>query len=132
MAAETTNRRSYGTGSLFEKADKAGRVSWYGQWWSSNGSKNVQVKRKIGLKRPEDGTDGLTKKQAEKKLTKLMAEVKPAPRAPVHALTITEVGERYLTHLEKMKGASSRHALRWSRRCAFTCSRTSASAGSPP
>ncbi len=33
-----------------------------------------------------------------------MAEFKPAPRAPVHVLTIGEVGERYLTHLDKMKG----------------------------
>ena len=99
MAAET-KRRSYGTGSLFEKTDKRGRVSYYGQWRHAD----VQVKRKIGAKRVEGSREGLTKTQAEKELQKLMAEVKPAPRAPVHMLSIGEVGERYLTHLERMKG----------------------------
>ena len=32
MAARDDTRRSYGTGSLIEKADSAGRVSWYGKW----------------------------------------------------------------------------------------------------
>jgi integrase len=99
MAAETT-RRSYGTGSLFEKTDGRGRVSYYGQWRHGD----VQIKRRIGPKRLEGSTEGLTKTQAERALQKLMAEVRPAPRAPLHAVTIAEVGERYITHLEKMKG----------------------------
>jgi integrase len=99
MAPETV-RRSYGTGSLFTKTDSRGRASYYGQWRHGD----VQIKRKIGPVRLEGTTEGLTKTQAEKALQKLMAEVRPAPRAPVHDLTIGEVGERYLTHLEKMKG----------------------------
>ncbi len=61
MAVET-KRRSYGTGSLFEKTDGRGRVSYYGQWRTDD----VQVKRKIGLKRLEGTTEGFTKTQAEK------------------------------------------------------------------
>ena len=99
-AAGRKDRRSYGTGSLFEKSDSRGRVSYYGQWRHNN----VQVKKKIGPKRLAGTAEGFTKPQAEKELQKLMAEVRPAPRAPVHVLTIGEVGERYLTHLEKMKG----------------------------
>jgi hypothetical protein len=41
-----------------ERADSAGRVSWYGQW-RVNG---VQVRRKIGLKRAEGSRDGLTRR----------------------------------------------------------------------
>ena len=98
MAAEKT-RRTYGTGSLFEKTD-GGRVSYYGQWRTTG----VQIKRKIGPKRVEGSSEGLSKTEAEKQLRKLMGDVKPAPRAPVHEMTIGEVGERYLVHLEKMKG----------------------------
>ena len=77
MAAKPT-RRSYGTGALFEKADKTGRVSYYGQWWQDD----RQIKRVIGLKRVTGSRDGFTKSQAEKELQRLMAEVKAAPRAP--------------------------------------------------
>ncbi len=43
----SAQRRSYGTGTLFERTDSAGRVSWYGNWRSEG----VQVKRRIGPKR---------------------------------------------------------------------------------
>ncbi|HTD08169.1 MAG TPA: hypothetical protein VK680_04705, partial [Solirubrobacteraceae bacterium] len=59
-------RRSYGSGRLFEVADKAGRVSWYGSWWSGG----ARVKRKLGLKRTQGTADGLTRAQAEKELRK--------------------------------------------------------------
>ncbi len=41
------SRRSYGSGRLFERADAAGQVSWYGSWWSGG----TRVKRKIAAKR---------------------------------------------------------------------------------
>jgi len=94
MAAKA--RRSYGTGSLFERADSAGRVSWYGQWRHGG----TQVKRRIGLKRAEGSREGLTRRAAEAELRRLMAEVKPTAPAS-EALTVGEVGRRYLTYLEK-------------------------------
>jgi integrase len=96
MSANDTQRRSYGTGSLFEKADSAGRVSWYGQWRSGG----VQVKRRIARKRMEGSREGLTRRSAEAELRRLMAEVKPSAPAS-EALTIAEVGKRYLVHLER-------------------------------
>jgi integrase len=92
-------KRSYGTGSLFEKKDSAGRVSYYGQWRRGD----QQIKRRLGPKRLEGTREGLSKTQAETLLRKLMAEVQPPARKPVDVLTIGELGERYLTHLEKMK-----------------------------
>jgi integrase len=97
MAAKSENgRRSYGTGSLFVKTDSAGRESWYGKW-RSNGR---QIKRRLGWKRSEGSKDGLTRRQAEAELRKLMAEV-AAPRAVGERLTIAELGQRYVRDLER-------------------------------
>lgn len=97
MAARDDTRRSYGTGSLFEKADSAGRVSYYGKW-RHNG---VQVKRRIGPKRPPGSRDGLTQRDAEAQLRKMIEAVEVAPAASGEPLTIAELGERYLAHLER-------------------------------
>lgn len=97
MAVRDETRRSYGTGSLFERADSAGRVSWYGKWRHDG----VQVKRRIGPKRTESTSDGLTRRAAEAELRRLIAEVRPIIPAS-EALTIGEVGRRYLTHMERM------------------------------
>jgi integrase len=97
MAARAIQRRSYGTGALFERTDSAGRVTWYGKW-RHNGT---QVKRKIGPKRAEGSRDGLTRRAAEAELRRLIAEVKPVTLAS-EALTIGEVGRRYMAHLERM------------------------------
>jgi integrase len=84
-------RRSYGTGSLWEQADNAGRVSWYGQWRSGR----VRLKRAIGPKRVEGSREGLTRTQAEAELRRLIGEVKPT--GPVsEGLSIGDVGRRYL------------------------------------
>jgi integrase len=92
-----TQRRSYGTGSLFEKVDSAGRVAWYGKW-RHNG---VQVKRKIGPKRREGSRDGLTRRAAEGEMRRLMSEIKPNVPAS-EALTIGEGGRLYIAHLERV------------------------------
>ena len=88
-----TARRSYGTGSLYVREDSAGRETWYGRW-HANGSR---VKRRIGLKRTEGATDGLTRTQAEAKLRELMAEVQVSARAG-ERLTVAEVDRRYRAH----------------------------------
>jgi hypothetical protein len=91
MAANDTQRRSYGTGALFEKADSAGRVTWYGKW-RHNGTR---VKRRIGPKRVEGSKDGLTRRAAEAELRRLRGEVRPTV-APSETVTIAEVGRAYL------------------------------------
>jgi len=81
-------RRSYGTGSLFES-----RGAWYGKWRIGD----RQVKRKVGSIRQPDSRDGLTRKQAEAELRRLIAETRvPASR---ERLSIVEVGEQYVTYL---------------------------------
>ena len=64
-------RRNYGTGSLF-----TARGKWYGQWWVEG----RQIKRAIGPKRQPGSRDGLTRKQAEAELRRLMQTTRPAPR----------------------------------------------------
>jgi len=87
-------RRSYGSGRLFEVADKAGRVSWYGSWWSSG----ARVKRKLGLKRTQGTADGLTRAQAEKELRKRIERDVIVPTAARR--TIEQAGGAYVDHLE--------------------------------
>src|SRR5438477_13018983 len=99
-------RRSYGTGALFERADKAGKVSWYGKW-RHNGT---QVKRRIGAKRTEGSREGLTRTQAEAQLRRLIGEVKPIGAAHGEVLTIAELGERYLADLDRRGGKRSTQA----------------------
>jgi hypothetical protein len=85
---QSNPRRSYGTGSLFTHRGK-----WYGQWRVGG----QQVKRAIGPKRQPGSREGLTRKQAEVELRRLMHEVRPV--ATGNHLTVSEVGERLLLHL---------------------------------
>jgi integrase len=94
MAATPPARRSYGTGSLYERADSAGRITFYGHW-RANGR---QVKRRIGPKRCDGTRDGLTRVQAEAELRRMIGEV--AVSAPAgQRLDVAEVGRRYVLHL---------------------------------
>ncbi len=94
-ATPRTPRRSYGTGSLYVRTDSAGRDTWYGHW-RSNGR---QVKRRIGSKRCDGARDGLTRRQAEAELRRLMGEA-PAARPTSERMTLSEVSGQYLRHLE--------------------------------
>lgn len=91
MSNSQPNRRSYGTGSLFER-----NGSWYGQW-RSNGR---QVKRRIGPKRVPGSRDGLTRTQAETELRRLIGEVQVKPCVG-ERLTIAEVSERYVVRARR-------------------------------
>jgi integrase len=99
----STNRRKYGTGSLRVRGDM-----WLGQW-RSNGK---HVARTLGpVKRPGSSV-GLTEVQAEKLMRKLADEVKPAPSI-AEALSIDELGRRYIKHLERLgRKASTTTAVR--------------------
>jgi integrase len=85
-------RRPYGSASLYRRGDV-----WYGHWRADGGR---QVKRRIGPVRSEGTRDGLTRKQAEAELRKLIATVEVAPVVEGDALTIAELGRRYLDDLE--------------------------------
>src|SRR5688572_21270488 len=89
-------KRAAGTGSLFERTDKGGRVTFYGQFRVDGRI----VKRKIGRKRAADWPGGLTRKQAEKQLRQLMHETTGAP--PTERVTVPEAGKRLRQHLEAM------------------------------
>jgi integrase len=89
------DRRSYGTGSLYARADSAGRESWYGQW-RANGRR---LKRCIGPKRVAGGRGGFTRAQAEAELRRLMSET-PAKKPTSERLTLAEVAPRYVRQLE--------------------------------
>ncbi len=85
-------RRPYGSGSLYAR----GGV-WYGHWRGDSGR---QVKRRVGPVRSQGSRDGLTRKQAEAELRKLISTVEPGPIVQGDALTIAELGRRYLADAE--------------------------------
>ena len=62
-------RRSPGTGSLSVRRDTAGRETYYGKWTTPGGR---QVKRRLGPRRVTGTHDGLTLRQAEAELRRLM------------------------------------------------------------
>lgn len=63
-AGKNAQRRSYGTGSLYVRADRAGHESWYGRWYASG----VRIQRKLGRKRMPGTGEGLTRAQVEREL----------------------------------------------------------------
>jgi integrase len=90
-------KRSYGTGSLFIRADARGRESWYGKWWIGD----RQIKRRIGTARKQGGRDGLTLAQAERELRRKIESSVPAV-AVGERRTVEEAGENLIDHLEAL------------------------------
>lgn len=90
MTRSQSARRSYGSGSIVVR-----RGAYYGKWRVGE----RQVMRKLGAVRRPGSREGLTRKQAEAELRKLMQEVRLAPAA-YERLTVDEAGERYLRHVE--------------------------------
>src|ERR1700730_6221136 len=88
-------RRSYGSGRIVIRTDGRGVETFHGVWRSDG----RQVKRKLGLKRPRGGRQGLTAAQAERELRRLIDETIPTV-ARGDRLTLSQVGERYRSHLE--------------------------------
>jgi hypothetical protein len=81
----TGAKRRDGTGSVGEK-----RNAWYGQWRV----RNRTITRKLGPIRTPGSRDGLTRKMAEARLRKLMAEVTVAP--VYERMTVEEAGARLI------------------------------------
>jgi integrase len=86
------HKRTYGSGSVIVH-----RGAWYGRWWIGN----RYVKRKLGEIRAPGTREGLTRKQAEMALRRLMTEVRIV--VPEERMTYQEAGDRYLHHLEHVK-----------------------------
>ncbi len=87
----SSSRRPRGTGALFVKRDGAGRETWYGKWYVGN----VQVKRRIGLKRVPSTREGLKRSDAEAELRRLMGSVEGVSQRGQRA-TIAQAGELLL------------------------------------
>jgi integrase len=87
-----SRKRPYGSGSVIVH-----RGAWYGRWWIGT----RYVKRKLGEIREPGTRDGLTRKQAEMALRRLMTEVRVV--VPEEQMTFQEAGDRYLHHLEHVK-----------------------------
>jgi len=88
------SRRSYGTGTLYRRTDAHGREWWYGRWHRGTRRPN----RKIGPIRTRGGEEGLTRREAEQALRKLIdAEQPKYARAEI---LVAEAGDRLLRHLE--------------------------------
>ncbi len=93
-----------------------------------------QVKRRLGPMRVEGSRDGLTRSQAEAELRRLIAETKPARMTTDDALTIVELGRRYLAGLERqsLKKATTTAVESILRVCSNRSSQSVICAGSPP
>ncbi len=89
---ETTRRRPYGTGTLYQKAG-----SWYGRWLVGEHRMN----RKLGRVRQPGTREGLTRSQAERELRRRM-EREHAIVATTARLTVGEAGGRLVDHLEAL------------------------------
>jgi integrase len=87
-------RRPQGTGSLLVRRDRPGRETWYGKWRAGE----RQVMRRLGPRREPGESVGLTRRQAEVELRRLMGEETGRPTQ--ERLTLETLAPRYLAHKE--------------------------------
>jgi integrase len=89
MSNGSGDKRAYGSGSILAESG-----SWYGKWRVGD----RQVKRRLGPVRAPGGEEGLTRKQAEAALRRVMSEVRFL--APEERITFARAAERYIQHVE--------------------------------
>jgi integrase len=87
-------KRPYGSGCLFVSRGAGGTETWFGKWRVDG----RQVKRRIGPKRAPGSQDGLTKAQAGRHLTEMIAELKTPP--VVERVTVGDAGRQLIRHRE--------------------------------
>src|SRR4051812_29367110 len=97
MQADRKARRPSGTGWLGIRVDSAGREKWYCKFYVGG----RQVKRALGLKRVRGSKVGLSRREAEAELRRLI-EAERTSTAVRERLTVAEAGSRYLLHLEAL------------------------------
>src|SRR5262249_27933531 len=91
MQGKPRAKRSYGTGSVSPKGG-----SWQGVWWVGG----KRVKRSLGRIRQPGSKRGITRKQAEERLRKLMLEYKPPE--PEEEVLFSEAGDLHINRLEAL------------------------------
>src|SRR4051812_48769150 len=98
MQDQSKTRRPAGTGSLFTRADRAGRKVWDGKWREGQ----RQVKRKIGPVRQPGSTVGLTRREADAELRELLSAAGAVP-VTRERLSLSQAGERYIQHVDQFR-----------------------------
>src|SRR5262245_5270163 len=93
-SAASEVRRPQGTGSLVVRRDGGGPETWYGKWWFGP----RQTMRVLGPRRAPGEAVGLTRRQAEEKLRRLMGDEQGRPLE--ERLTLEQVADRFLDHKE--------------------------------
>jgi integrase len=93
----SATRRAYGSGALEIRTDKYGREVYYGRFRAGG----KQTRRKLGLKRRPGDSAGLTKRDAERVLQRLIdAEVTIVSVGD--RVDLRTAGDRYLEHLDQV------------------------------
>lgn len=100
---EVVNKRSYGTGQLYEKSG-----AYYGRWRTSNGRR---LNRKIGRVRIPGESTGLTRLQAEREFRRMQEAEEIAPR-PEPGAPIPTVDEVATSLRERVELRGSRKSYR--------------------
>lgn len=102
--AATAVRRPHGTGSLLVRKDALGRETWYGKWRVGD----RQVMRRLGHRRQAGESVGLTRREAEAELRRLIGEEQGTPSQ--ERLNLETLAPRYLAHKETQ--GLRRHTLK--------------------
>jgi integrase len=89
-----SGKRSYGSGRVYLRADARGSETFYGLW-RANGRR---MHRKLGLKR--SGGVGITAKEAEAELRRLMAETQPSAQV-AERVTVAAAAKAYMADAER-------------------------------
>jgi Phage integrase, N-terminal SAM-like domain len=96
MSQETSNRRAYGTGTLYVQERANGQELWYGRWHLGG----RRVNRRLGPKRRRGTGEGLNRTQAEAKLRRLM--VRERPPAAGSSVSFASTADLMLRDLEAL------------------------------
>jgi integrase len=94
MSQKTSNRRAYGTGTLYIQERTSGQELWYGRWHLGG----RRVNRRLGPKRRRGTGEGLNRTQAEARLRELM--VRERPPAAGSRVSFASAAELMLRDLE--------------------------------
>ncbi|WP_205698913.1 tyrosine-type recombinase/integrase [Conexibacter sp. SYSU D00693] len=94
-----SGKRAYGTGSLFTK-----HGAWYGRWRLPDGRR---VSRRIGPVRPPGTAEGLTRREAEAQLRKMVLaeEQRPSPPPAAARQTVNDAALA-LIEFKRVQGVS--------------------------
>lgn len=92
-------RRPAGTGSLLIRSDRGGNRTYYAKIRSGE----RQIKRKLGPLREAGSSVGLTKRQAEAELRRLIEREVSAP-ATARRISLADAADSHIDHVENVRG----------------------------